>query len=183
MKEEIKGDDELRAAFQGDTAADVLRALEGSERGRRFLDERLDSVPAGVRLQGDLVARVLVPDLEGEPGADRRGGPRLPRDRLRLPGRDRWPSVTTSAAAQDELMDGVPEGEGKRPARAGARALAADEPAHARPPLLHRPGRRTRASASPRCDRAEAGRGRRARRSRGRRLPPLQRAPPADGQP
>src|SRR5713101_5907770 len=41
MKEEIKGDDELRAAFRGDTAGDVLRALEGSERGRRFLDERL----------------------------------------------------------------------------------------------------------------------------------------------
>jgi pyruvate,water dikinase len=41
MKEEIKGDAELRAAFQGDTAADVVRALEGSERGRRFLDERL----------------------------------------------------------------------------------------------------------------------------------------------
>jgi phosphohistidine swiveling domain-containing protein len=41
MKEEIKGDGELRAAFRGDTAGDVLRALEGTEGGRRFLDERL----------------------------------------------------------------------------------------------------------------------------------------------
>jgi phosphohistidine swiveling domain-containing protein len=44
MKEEIKADDELRAAFDGsDTASGVLRALEGGERGRRFLDERLRS--------------------------------------------------------------------------------------------------------------------------------------------
>jgi pyruvate,water dikinase len=42
MKEEIKGDDDLRAAFAGETAADVLRALEGSERGRRFVEERLE---------------------------------------------------------------------------------------------------------------------------------------------
>ena len=41
MKEEIKGDDELRAAFRGETAPDVLRALGGTERGRRVVDERL----------------------------------------------------------------------------------------------------------------------------------------------
>jgi phosphohistidine swiveling domain-containing protein len=43
MKEEVKSDDELRAAFTGETAPDVLRALEGSERGRRFVAERLTS--------------------------------------------------------------------------------------------------------------------------------------------
>ena len=42
MKEEIKGDAELNAAFHaGESAAGVLAALEGSERGRRFLAERL----------------------------------------------------------------------------------------------------------------------------------------------
>ena len=42
MKEELKADDELRAAFDGsDTAAGVLKALESGERGRRFLSERL----------------------------------------------------------------------------------------------------------------------------------------------
>ena len=41
MKEEIKGEGELRSAFAGDTAADIVRALEHSERGKRFLDERL----------------------------------------------------------------------------------------------------------------------------------------------
>jgi phosphohistidine swiveling domain-containing protein len=42
MKQEIKADDELRAAFDGaDTAAGVLKALEGTERGRRFVADRL----------------------------------------------------------------------------------------------------------------------------------------------
>jgi phosphohistidine swiveling domain-containing protein len=43
MKEEVKGDPELAQAFRsGETAADVARALEGSDRGRRFLVERLE---------------------------------------------------------------------------------------------------------------------------------------------
>ena len=42
MKEEIKGDAELNAAFHaGESAAGVLAALEGSERGQRFVAERL----------------------------------------------------------------------------------------------------------------------------------------------
>src|SRR3954471_13627867 len=41
-KEEVKADSELQAAFDGgDTAADVIRALEGSDRGRRFIEERI----------------------------------------------------------------------------------------------------------------------------------------------
>lgn len=41
MKEEVSQDGELRAAFTGVTALDVMRMLEGSERGRRFLEERV----------------------------------------------------------------------------------------------------------------------------------------------
>ena len=41
LKEEIKADVELAGAFEGETAGDVRRALEGSERGRRFLEERV----------------------------------------------------------------------------------------------------------------------------------------------
>jgi phosphohistidine swiveling domain-containing protein len=41
MKEEIKSDDALRSAFAGENAAQIIRALESSERGRRFLAERL----------------------------------------------------------------------------------------------------------------------------------------------
>lgn len=42
MKNEIRDDAELRAAFTGETAADVRRALDGSERGQRFVRERLE---------------------------------------------------------------------------------------------------------------------------------------------
>jgi pyruvate,water dikinase len=42
MKEEVKAEPELADAFRaGETAGAVMRALEGSERGRRFLAERL----------------------------------------------------------------------------------------------------------------------------------------------
>ena len=42
MKEEIKGDAELRAAFEADTAPRVLAALAADDRGRRFIAERLE---------------------------------------------------------------------------------------------------------------------------------------------
>ena len=42
LKEEIKGDAELQAAFDGgETAPAVMEALEGSERGRTFVAERI----------------------------------------------------------------------------------------------------------------------------------------------
>ncbi len=41
MKEEIKGDAELRAAFDNATAAAIVPALKASERGRKFVDERV----------------------------------------------------------------------------------------------------------------------------------------------
>jgi phosphohistidine swiveling domain-containing protein len=43
-KEEVKADAELQAAFAGgDTAADVLRALGQTDRGRRFITERIEA--------------------------------------------------------------------------------------------------------------------------------------------
>jgi phosphohistidine swiveling domain-containing protein len=42
-KEEVKADAELQAAFGGDTAADVLRALGETDRGRRFVAERIEN--------------------------------------------------------------------------------------------------------------------------------------------
>ena len=41
MKEEIKGDPELGAIFAAPTAAEIVPALQASERGRRFVDERV----------------------------------------------------------------------------------------------------------------------------------------------
>jgi len=43
MKEEIKGEQELRSAFAGETAADVLRGLLASERGQAFVRDRLEA--------------------------------------------------------------------------------------------------------------------------------------------
>jgi pyruvate,water dikinase len=42
VKEEIKDDDELQQAFKEETAGDVVRMLESSERGRRFISERIE---------------------------------------------------------------------------------------------------------------------------------------------
>jgi phosphohistidine swiveling domain-containing protein len=42
-KEQVKADEELKAAFEGETAAEVMRALDGSERGTRFIAERIES--------------------------------------------------------------------------------------------------------------------------------------------
>ncbi len=41
MKEEVKGDAELRAAFAKGRATDIVPALQATDRGRRFIDERV----------------------------------------------------------------------------------------------------------------------------------------------
>lgn len=41
IKEEIKTDEGLRQAFSGETAGDVMRALQSTERGQRLLSERI----------------------------------------------------------------------------------------------------------------------------------------------
>jgi len=41
MKEEVKGDAELAAIFAAPTAPEIVPALQASERGRRFIDERV----------------------------------------------------------------------------------------------------------------------------------------------
>jgi len=43
MKQEAMADDELSAAFKHETAGDILGALRGSERGRRFIAERVEA--------------------------------------------------------------------------------------------------------------------------------------------
>lgn len=42
-KEEVKADGELKAAFERPCASDVMNALTGTERGRRFIAERVES--------------------------------------------------------------------------------------------------------------------------------------------
>jgi phosphohistidine swiveling domain-containing protein len=43
MKEEAKADPELATIFRADTAGEIINALKASERGRRFIDERVVS--------------------------------------------------------------------------------------------------------------------------------------------
>ena len=54
MKEEVKGDAELAAAFEGETAVQVMSALDGPERGRRFVEERVSRTrrPSATRRSG-----------------------------------------------------------------------------------------------------------------------------------
>ena len=96
IKEEVKGDDELKAAFESETATDVLRRAHALG-ARPAPDLRAHrGAPGDVRQQGDLVARVRLPDLARGPGADHRRDHRLPALRLRLPVEHRRRSATIS---------------------------------------------------------------------------------------
>ncbi len=184
-----RGPLEAQGARQGRRRA--ARGVRGRHRARRAARARgqrgrppvrrrgARAAPAPVRLQGDLVARVRVQDLARGPGADHRGGPRLPRHGLRLPGQHRRrPRRPRGRRARG---DGGRRGRGSRAAADGARPVAGHEPAHARPPLLHRPGHERAAADRADRDRRQAHRGGRPRRPGGRDVPPLQRAAAADG--
>ena len=89
MKEEVKGEPELQAAFGNDTAARHHGRARGLRRGRAIHPGARRSVPLRVRAQVDLVARVHLPDLVRAARADPPGCARLHRVRLRLSGRAR----------------------------------------------------------------------------------------------
>jgi phosphohistidine swiveling domain-containing protein len=112
MKEEIKGDDELRDAFGGETAADVLRALEGSERGRRFLDERLTPYRQEFGYKAIWSHEFSFPTWKENPA------PIVEAVRGYLETDYDYPAAIQAVrddltAAQEELFDGVPDGKGK----------------------------------------------------------------------
>ncbi|HKP18288.1 MAG TPA: PEP-utilizing enzyme [Gaiellaceae bacterium] len=112
MKEEIKGDDDLRAAFQGDTAAEVLRALEGSERGKRFLDERLSPYRQEFGYKAIWSHEFSFPTWKENPA------PVVEAVRGYLETDYDYPAAIQAvrddlASAQEELFEGVPDGEGK----------------------------------------------------------------------
>jgi phosphohistidine swiveling domain-containing protein len=112
MKEEIKGDDELRDAFRGDTAADLLRSLEGSERGRRFLDERLTPYRQEFGYKAIWSHEFSFPTWKENPA------PIVEAVRGYLETDYDYPAAIQAvrddlAAAQEELFDGVPDGDPK----------------------------------------------------------------------
>src|SRR5581483_9030488 len=110
MKEEVKGDSELRAAFAGDTAADVLRGLDGTDRGRAFLRDRLDPYGQEFGYKAIWSHEFVFPTWKENPA------PILEAVRGYLETDYDYPAAIASVeadleAAVSELMDGVPEGE------------------------------------------------------------------------
>ena len=89
MKNEVRDDPELRAAFGPEDVAEIAARAAG-DRARPPLHRRAGrAVPARVRLARRLEPRVHLPDGPRADGAGPRARPRLPRQRLRLPERDR----------------------------------------------------------------------------------------------
>jgi pyruvate,water dikinase len=112
MKEEIKGDGELRAAFAGETAADVSRALEASERGRRFLAERLEPYKQEFGYKSIWSHEFSFPTWKENPA------PILEAVRGYLETDYDYPAAIAAVkedleSAVAELMAGVPQGEGR----------------------------------------------------------------------
>ena len=113
MKEEVKGDSELLAAFHaGDSAGDVLRALDGTERGRRFVAERL--LPYRLEFGNKAIwsHEFVYPTWREEPA------PIVEAVRGYLETDYDYPAALEAVkddldAAVHELMDGVPAGEGR----------------------------------------------------------------------
>ena len=112
MKNEVRDDAALRAAFEGDTAADVMRALEGSERGRRFLQERLAPYQQDFGYKAIWSHEFVFPTWKENPA------PIIEAVRGYLATDYDYPATIDAvkkdlAAAQRELMDGVPPGEAR----------------------------------------------------------------------
>jgi phosphohistidine swiveling domain-containing protein len=112
MKEEVKGEDELRAAFTGDSAADVLRGLEGSDRGRRFVAERLDPYRKEFGNKAIWSHEFVFPTWREQPA------PIIEAVRGYLETDYDYPSTLAGVkadldAAVSELLDGVAEGEAR----------------------------------------------------------------------
>ena len=116
MKNEVRDDAELRAAFAPDDADEIAAAL-ARERPRPAVHRRADrAVPARVRLARRLEPRVHLPDRPRADGAGPRARPRLPRHRLRLPERDRG-----DAPRHRGRLARDPRGADRRGARGDAR--------------------------------------------------------------
>ena len=178
MKEEVKGDAELAAAFAAETAADVMGALEGSRARpalRRGARRSRTAASSGAR-------------RSGRTSSSTRPGSRARRRSSRPCAATSRPTTTTRPSSTRvkrrprrrpcaELMDGVPPGEaratGCRPRSTLSLGLNPLTPDHH---FFIDQGTERAAAPGARRDRPQAGRAGRARRPRGRDVPPLQRA-------
>lgn len=113
MKEEIKGDGLLRLAFTGETAVDVLRALRDTARGRGFIADRIETYQQTFGYKAIWSHEFSFVTWKENPA------PIIEAVRGYL-GSDYDYSKTIDAvkddlnAATHDLMDGVPEGDGRQ---------------------------------------------------------------------
>ena len=112
MKEEIKGDDDLRSAFAGETAADVLGALGSSERGREFVRDRLEPYQQEFGYKAIWSHELSFPTWRENPA------PIVEAVRGYLETDYDFPAAIAAVkedleTAAAELMEDVPEGEGR----------------------------------------------------------------------
>ena len=174
MKNEVRDDAELERRSVRTTRRRSLTALRASERGRRFIAERIEPYQREFGWHAVWSHEFIFPTVreQMEPVLELvRGYLRTDYD---------YPTAIEAMrrdieAASREILDG-PERRGARRDARGQRGQPADGAAHAGPPLLHRPGRQRPRPARPDGGRSEARRGRPARRGRRRDVPPLQRA-------
>jgi phosphohistidine swiveling domain-containing protein len=113
MKEEVAGDPELREAFRGETAGDVLRALEASEQGRRFVSERIDPYRREFGYRAIWSHEFAFPTWNENPA------PIVEAVRGYLESGYNYPKTLAGVRddldqAVEELMDGVGEGAGRQ---------------------------------------------------------------------
>jgi phosphohistidine swiveling domain-containing protein len=112
MKEEIKRDDELRGAFAGDTAADVIRGLRAGDRGTSFVRERLEPYQQEFGYKAIWSHELSFPTWRETPA------PILEAVRGYLETDYDYPAAIAAVkqdleAAVGELLEGVPEGDGR----------------------------------------------------------------------
>lgn len=111
-KEEIKGDAELAELFKGETAGDIMRGLRASARGRQFLAERIEPYQQEFGYKAIWSHEFIYPTWKEQPV------PILEMIRGYLE-TDYDYAKTINAVREDldqaihELMDDVPEGEGR----------------------------------------------------------------------
>ena len=180
MKEEAKADPELSRLFAG-PAADLPGALRASERGRRFIAERIEPYQLEFGWHAVWSHEFVFPTFREqlEPVVE------LVRNQFEsdydYPTKIAELAADIDAAAA-EILEGL-DGRGARRDARRARDQPADGAAHPRSPLLHRPGRERAPPAGAHRDRGEARGAGRARCRRRRRVPALQRAAGADRRP
>ena len=158
MKNEVRDDAELRAAFAPDDTTEIAGALRAGERGRRFIAERVEPYQREFGWHAVWSHEFIFPTVREQME------PVLELIRGYLATDYDFPTAIEAMRLRHRgRLAGDPRGPDRRGARGDAgrqRGQPAHGAADARPPLLHRPGReRPRAPGAPR-GRPEARRAR-----------------------